>query len=578
MKINVRINKPKKVNILLSKKSAFISFDYNEKLKDFIKNFSYRNYDPTTREWEILESDLKTLIEVWSKYAKIDIVDETPEEIPHIEKTIPKDYKFYVKPMQHQLEAINFGLNHPNFILADEMGLGKSFSAAHISNIESKSKILIICCGCSLKENWKEDLKKNLNEDAFILTGSNKDKLNQLENINTINEKYIITNLETLRGLSYKEKLEGRKREKLRLPIAEKLKELCDNKTIYTIIVDEFHRGAKDIDSQNAQGLLMLNSKYKIGLSGTPILNKPFDLLTILTWLGYNSMNKWQFEHHFGIWGGYGNHQLMAYKNLDELKTLLDSVMLRRLKSECLNLPDKIYVKEYIEMDEDQQKLYDGIRDGIIQELNKIMFSPDPLSKLVHLKQTTLCPWIFEKDISCKKLERLKELVEDIVANNQKVIIFSEWTQVTKILKEELKKYNPAYITGEITKGRQKEVNKFQEDESCKVFIGTIGAAGTGLTLTAATNIIFYDKGWTPAIVTQSEDRAMRIGQKNNVTIYSLITKNTIEENIENILYKKGQIADYMIDDKVKKVDMKLIKSLLSVEEGEKLSKKKKRG
>lgn len=272
------------------------------------------------------------------------------------------------------------------------------------------------------------------------------------------------------------------------------------------------------------------------------------------------------------------DHQLMAYKNLDELKTLLDSIMIRRLKNEVLDLPEKIYIKEYIEMDSDQQKLYEGVRDGIIQELNKIMFSPDPLSKLIHLKQTTLCPWTFEKDISCKKLERLKELVEDIVANNQKVIVFSEWTTVTKRLKEELKEYNPAYITGEITKGRQDEVNKFQNDDSCKVFIGTLGAAGTGLTLTAATNVIFYDKGFTKALIDQATDRAHRIGQKNNINIYSLITKNTIEENIENLIYRKGQIADYMIDDKVKKVDMKLIKSLLSVEDGEKLSKKKKRG
>lgn len=372
MEINIRINKPKKVNILLSKKSAFVSFEYNYNLKEFIKKFDYWNYNPDTKEWEIQESNVKHLVDVWSNYAKINIVDETPEETPHIEKTIPKDYKFYVKPMQHQLEAINFGLNHSNFLLCDEQGCGKSYESAHIVNIETQhnSKILIICCGCSLKENWKADLKENLNMDAFILTGSNKDKLNQLENIDTINEKYIITNLETLRGLSYKEKLDGRKREKLRLPIAEKLKELCDSGIIEAIIIDEFHRGAKDIDSQNAQGLLMLNSKYKIGLSGTPILNRPFDILVILTWLGYNSMNKWQFEHHFGIWGGYcvcGDTKISTYDGTKSIKSIYNNkneIVKIKSKNITNNDIEYLYMNNIIKYKDKKQILLLEIQDN----------------------------------------------------------------------------------------------------------------------------------------------------------------------------------------------------------------------
>ena len=195
--------------------------------------------------------------------------------------------------------------------------------------------------------------------------------------------------------------------------------------------------------------------------------------------------------------------------------------------------------------------------------VHKIKFSNNPLSMMIRLRQTT--GWtgiISEKVQESVKMERMIELVEEITQSGQKAIIFSNWESMTEVAKEKLKEYKPAYITG-ATKAEERmvEVERFQNDASCKVIIGTIGALGTGLTLTAAQNVIFLDEPWNRALRDQAEDRAHRIGTKGTVNITFLCCKNTIDERIHSLVEKKGQISDALVDGKISAEDINYLLS-----------------
>lgn len=166
------------------------------------------------------------------------------------------------------------------------------------------------------------------------------------------------------------------------------------------------------------------------------------------------------------------------------------------------------------------------------------------------MRQATGYTGILSSEIcESAKLDRMEELVDESVANGKKVVIFSNWTQMTDEIWNRLAKYNPAIITGDTKDDeRQIMVNKFQNDPKCNVIIGTIGAMGTGLTLTAGTVEIFLDEPWTMAAKDQAVDRCHRIGAKSNVTIYTLMAKNTIDERIHSIVEKKGKMANALLD------------------------------
>jgi SNF2 family DNA or RNA helicase len=252
--------------------------------------------------------------------------------------------------------------------------------------------------------------------------------------------------------------------------------------------------------------------------------------------------------------GGYGNYQIVGYKHLETLQSELNEFMLRRLKEDVFDLPDKIYVNEYVEMTPKQKQVYDEITQDIKMNIDKIVSSPNPLTELIRMRQATGYTGILSTTVSeSAKIDRLLELLEEAKSNNQKVVIFSNWTQMTDPVDEQLRKagFKGLKITGD-TKDivRQEYVNKFQSRE-VDYIIGTIGAMGTGITLTAGTIEIFLDEPWNKALKEQAVDRCHRIGTKNNVTIYTLIAKNTIDERIHEILENKGIMADAIVDGKI---------------------------
>lgn len=329
------------------------------------------------------------------------------------------------------------------------------------------------------------------------------------------------------------------------------------------IAVDEAHT-CKNPTSIQGRNLLKLETPTQISMTGTPLMNNPIDLYIHLKWLGFEASNYYMFKKRYCILGGFGGYQVIGYKNLDALKIQADAIMLRRLKKNVLNLPDKIYLDEYVEMGAKQTKIYKEITQIVQENLDLIEKAVDPLAQLLRLRQATDHTGIISTTIQeSAKLERLKEIIENVVSNGGKTIVFSNWTSMINPTYEYLKEYNPAIITGEI-KDRVAQQDKFMQDAKCKVIVGTIGAMGTGLTLTAANTVIFLDEPWNKAIKSQAEDRAHRIGTSSSVNIITLMCKNTIDERVHKILEQKGNIAELMLDKKLSLNDKKkLIKFLI---------------
>ena len=560
--ISIKIAKSNKTN---EEMAMFLSFPYNPTVVDIVRSLSNRWWHANDKQWEVPLSSFEKLI---SKLQDFEIEINAPELIEFEDKEakaeIPNDFEFKTKPFKHQTEGFEFGLKYDKWLLADEQGLGKTKTVIDIAvakKLQKNYKHCLIICGVNgLKWNWRQEIGIHSDESDHILgqktkgtkvtIGSNTDKLKDLQNIDKLNSYFLITNVETLRNEN----------------IAKKIQELCNQNVINMIAFDECHK-AKNANSQQGKAILKIHAQTQIAMTGTPLMNNPMDLYVILKWLGYENHSFYSFKNHYCVMGGYGNYQIVGYKNLDQLQESVKDIMLRRLKKDVLDLPEKTYVDEYVEMSSKQKKIYDEVTAEIKENIDNIKMANNPLAELIRMRQATGYTGILSSTIKeSAKLDRMEELVEEaVVVNKRSVVIFSNWTQMTDIIAERLSKYKIGVITGQTPDDeRQQLVNDFQNEDDVEVLIGTIGAMGTGLNLYVGSIIIFLDQPWTKAAYDQAVDRCHRIGQKNNLTIYNLICKNTIDERISEIIKKKGELSDALIDGKVGMNNSQLLSYLLS--------------
>ena len=262
---------------------------------------------------------------------------------------------------------------------------------------------------------------------------------------------------------------------------------------------------------------------------------------------------------------------IIGYQNAQELINVLTCYQLRRLRKNVLELPPKVSHEEYVELSPEEWRVYKAVQYGLFgvisgeqtsdsKDLKKGLFEStqfglDPMTLSLRLRQATASTEIVSDSIKkSSKLDRMMELVEDVVSSGGKVIIFSNWTTVTDLILDRLRAvsgniYRPACITGQVKQDiRNEERIRFQEDPTCKVMVGTIPALGTGFTLTAANTVIFMDEPWTKAAKDQAEDRAYRAGTVHPVDIYTLIAKDTIDEHVHDVVEQKGDIATMITD------------------------------
>ena len=556
--ITIKIDKSTKCN---EEYAMYVSFEYNQKIVDTIRSLATRFWNKDTKEWEVPLKKLQYLLDNLSEF-DFDISGKYVSlEKPIAE--VPKDFSFKTTPYEHQITGFNYGLQNDRWLLGDEMGLGKTKQVIDIAVAKKLmygyEHCLIVCGVNGLKWNWFNEILTHSNEKPYILgqrrrkngnifIDGAKAKLDDVLNIDKL-PYFIITNIETMRNQD----------------IVDELITLCKSETIGMIAFDECHK-AKDPNSQQGKGMLKLKAHTQIAMTGTPLMNTPLDLYFILKWLGEEQNSFYKFRNRYCVMGGFNNYQILEYRHLDELQERLNDIMLRRLKDDVLDLPEKTYVDEYVELTSKQAKIYCEVSEEIKENIDKIKCAPNPLAELIRMRQATGYTGILSTTIKeSAKLDRMEELVEEAVNSGKKVVVFSNWTQMTTPIAKRLKKYNPAVITGEINADtRQLMVDKFQTDNRCKVIIGTSGAMGTGITLTAGTVEIFLDEPWNMALKEQCVDRCHRIGQKNNLTVYTIMAKNTIDERVHDIVLSKGELSDAIVDGKITQNKEQILDFLLS--------------
>lgn len=394
-------------------------------------------------------------------------------------------------------------------ILADDMGLGKTVQIiAFLSNVINEQKKILIICPKSLVYNWADEIDKFSNLHYQVYKSGVK-----------INENIIIS--------SYGNILNSKNIQKQNYDY---------------IIIDEA-QVIKNSWTKTSRVIKKLNGKMKIALSGTPLENSLADLHSIFEFIlpGYLP-NKSKFISEI-------NEEDKKEKYLKMIKPFI----LRRKKEEVLNdLPEKIEENIFLDMTEEQEKLYKKMLSEIRSRFEREeVESFSILEGLLRLRQISNHPrLVFEnyKYLS-GKLEFISEFMEDIYNTDHKVVIFSQFVTMLDIIKEILEEKNMdySYIYG-ISKNRTQIINKFNENPDKKVLLLSLKAAGVGLNITGADYVIHFDPWWNPAVENQATDRVHRIGQKRNVVVYKLITKNSIEEKILKLKNKKKTLYDEYID------------------------------
>ena len=540
--------------------SLFISFDYNEDIVSWLKqNLDIYNYNKKTKEWETAILELGKILDSLCFYDEINLSLYKSEK-QEIKEDLPLNIDFKLKPYEHQVETIKYGIDHDKWLMLLDMGLGKSMCIIHLARWLKKNRglkhCLIVCGINTLKSNWKKEIRIHSDE-SYRVVG---ERVSSKGNISysTISERareikegieefFIITNIESLRSKEVIEAIDSRD-------------------DIDMIVVDEIHKVANKT-SQQADGLLRLKATYKIGATGTLIVNSPLSSYTALKWLDVDKSNLTNFKRQYCLFGGYGGHEIVGYKNLELLKNEIDEYSLRKTKEEVLkDLPKKNVINEYVSLDDPHRSFYNKIRKGVKDECLKIDLNKNNILALTtRLRQATACPSLLTtEDVKSSKIERCVDLVEQIVNSHNKVVIFSTFKEPVYQLEKLLRVYNPLIGTGDM-KDEDVSINidKFQKDDKYKVFIGTISKCGTGVTLTAASYMIMIDTPFTASSTEQAEDRIYRIGTTKPVFIYHLICEDTIDERVAKIIATKGAMSDYLVDDVITNDSLNILKEYI---------------
>lgn len=435
---------------------------------------------------------------------------------------------------------------------------------------------LIICCVNSAKYSWQEDIETHTQgkESAYILgtrkkrkggvkySTSGTDKAQDLITGHMYSDTespelpyFLITNIESLRARVGKDYV-----------LVSEIVKMIWKQELAMIIIDEVH---KNMSPKSTQGKMVLKIKQMTGsaaewipMTGTPIVNKPTDVFTPLKLVDAHAVKSYyDWCRYFIVYGGFGDHEVMGYKNIPQLKQMLQSNMLRRLKKDVLDLPDKIRTNVYVENTPTQQKLYTQIQNEIIASKESILSEINPMAAFLRLRQVNGSPELVDPTITVDpkylsknaKLVELLRLLEEITERGEKVVVFSNWVEPLKTLyKFVASKYKTTCFTGTMSEAdRQQHKRVFINNPDYKVMLGTIGALGVNHTLTVANNVIFYDEPWTPGDKTQAEDRCHRIGSTMPLNIYTLLTVNTVDDRVHKILGDKNDISNYIVDGKL---------------------------
>ena len=454
-------------------------------------------------------------------------VEDSDYEVPDSLGSVLREYQKTGYRWLRTLETLGFG-----GILADDMGLGKTIQViAYLLSMKDESRTSLIVCPASLVFNWEQELERFAPElKVMVLVGTAKVRKEAFLHLQEYD--VVITSYDLLK------------------------RDVDEYDTIqfHTEIIDE----AQYIKNQNTQvskAVKLISSKVRFALTGTPVENRLSELWSIFDYLMPGLLYQYsKFKKDFET--PIVNNQ--DEKTILQLQRMVRPFILRRLKKDVLkDLPEKLEEVVYAKAESEQWKLYQAytarLRSMIASQsesevkTNKL----EILAGLTRLRQLCCDPALVYEDYkaSAAKLEVCLEIVENAVASDHKILIFSQFTTMLERISAALHKKDISHftLTGATPKATRADmVKRFQSDDT-KVFLISLKAGGTGLNLTAADIVIHFDPWWNMAAQNQATDRVHRIGQKNMVTVYKLIMKNSIEEKILKLQENKMQLADQIV-------------------------------
>lgn len=425
-------------------------------------------------------------------------------------------------------------------ILADDMGLGKTVQilcviCSYLEKHKENSKPIMVVCPSSLCLNWQNEIEKfTTGVTSQVIHGSLEARKKQIENIKNYN--IVITSYELL------------KRD---------IDEYKKSETQFKFIIADEAQYIKNNNTQNAKAIKNINAETRYALTGTPIENSLSELWSIFDFImpGYL----------FGYRKFKEMYETPIVRDADEyatnkLKKLIEPFVLRRIKKEVLTeLPDKMITILNSQMTDEQQDIYLSYlaraKKDVMEEIKENGIEKSQikiLALLTRLRQICCHPSLFIENYKGEsgKLNQCIEIIKDAIQSGHKILLFSGYTAMFDIIEKELKKEKIEYLklTGQTkVSDRVNLVDEFNNSPDKKLFLISLKAGGTGLNLVGADMVIHYDPWWNLSAENQATDRTYRIGQKRNVQVYKLITKNSIEEKIYELQKRKESLIDSMI-------------------------------
>ncbi|REK47529.1 MAG: ATP-dependent helicase [Bacteroidetes bacterium] len=515
-----------------------ISFPYKPYLVELIKKLPGRKFNHFDKSWSVPATSLDELKNfasrtgaVWGKIAE-DLpgvaIPQEETELPDLQVDIPLRRELF----PYQRSGVAYALQKKRLIIGDQPGLGKTAQA--IATIEGAQAFpCLIICPSSLKINWKREIEQWTGKEAMIL--DDRTRLNFHFYYQAGLNQYFIVNYESLKKY-FVEKIDKPKNAKLRLNHIH-FKKVATG-MFNSVVIDESHR-VKSVSTQQTKFTKgICNGKdWILALTGTPVINKPKDLISQLGIIGRipELFSYSQFVNRYCS----GPREA---SNLKELNQVLNShCFYRRDKSKVLkDLPAK--VRQVIVCDIDTRKEYhDAMRD-LEKYLQEYRGATD--AQIIKAMRGKIMVEIgILKNISARgKIEAVREFIDDTTSSGEKLVVFAHLKEIIGKLKEAYPK--AVTITGEdSTYQRQDAVDQFQNDPSCKLIICSTKAAGVGLTLTASSRVCFIELPWTYADCEQAEDRCHRIGQVDSVMCTYFLGDQTIDQKIYKLILEKKDIA-----------------------------------
>ena len=471
-------------------------------------------------------------------------------------------YKFKTKPYAHQLTALEKSWHRDTFAYFMEMGTGKTkVLIDNLAMLYDRGKVngaLIIApkgvVGTWYNQELPAHLPEHIDKVAVMWQANiNKKQHEKLKSVMAQGHELhiLVMNVEAL-------STEKGKDFALSFLIAHNALVAIDEST--TI---------KNPKAKRTKNILSLSrlAKYRRVMTGSPVTKNPLDLYTQCQFLDINHLGHesyYSFRNRYALMksaniSGRSINLVVGYQNLSELSDKLKPFSYRVLKEDCLDLPDKIYMKRQIELTSEQQKIYKQMRQQALATLNgKTVTTMTALTQLMRLQQIT-CGHFVADDGTTQNIKnnRMSELMDILDEVEGKAIIWAHWQRDVQLIKEALEKeYGPGSVVDYYgltpQEERQKNKDSFQNNSKCRFFVGTPQTAGYGITLTAANTVIYYSNGYDLEKRMQSEDRAHRIGQKKSVTYIDMIAEETVDTKIVKSLRKKINIASQVMGEELK--------------------------